>query len=328
MTLDSVELKRRLLLRLKGIESGDALIGPATVHLRLTDLCNLACPYCWYYGKGSTFRPTGKNHMPFEAFKRLVDDCADLQVDTINLSGIGDPTLHPRFYEMLPYLEKSFAVTIFTNGTFPIERCRDILRADRIIINLGAASRESYQALQGRDLFIRVIKNIRELAKLRPQLNPNFFIEVVFIVTNLNEPELLKTEQLVRKLGADFVNKKIFEPSAHNHDIQVSHQEENVAVAGEWPPCYHGWFYSAVKLSGEVNVCCYTQSLTIGNVYETSFKEIWQSHAYSQARASALGGGEPFRSDHDCLNCRATRRNQEIAAYLQQYHQVRKAVTR
>jgi molybdenum cofactor biosynthesis enzyme MoaA len=175
MTLDQRELKRRLFLRLKGVESGQPLIGPATVHLRLTDLCNLKCPYCWYYGEGSTYHPTGKDHLPYDVFERLASDCAELQVDTVNLSGVGDPIFHPRFYDMLQHLERTFAVTIFTNGTFPIERCRDILRADRIIINLGAADRESYEALQGRDLFVKVIKNIRELARLRPQINPKFF---------------------------------------------------------------------------------------------------------------------------------------------------------
>lgn len=324
MILGSREQKRRLLLRLKGIESGRSLIGPATVHLRLTDLCNLACPYCWYYAPGSALHPTGKNHLPFDLFENIARDCVDLQVDTINLSGIGDPTLHPRFYDILRHLEPSFAVTIFTNGTFPIERCRDILRADRIVINLGQADRESYRALQGRDLFVKVIKNIRQLAKLKPQFNPNFSIEVVFIKTSLNVESLLRTENLVKKLGANLVQKKEFEPSEHNRHIMLPDQEEKEEITGEWPPCYHGWFYSAIKLNGDVNVCCYSQSLTIGNVYTTSFKDIWGSQEYFRARASALTGGQPFRSDHDCINCRAAWRNKEIATQMEMYNRVRK----
>lgn len=325
MRLDQRELKRRSLLRLKGIESGRSLIGPATVHLRITDLCNLACPYCWYYGEGSALRPAGKTHLPYGLFESLASDCADLQVDTINLSGIGDPILHPRFYDMLPHLEKTFAVTIFTNGTFPIERCPDILRADHIIINLGAPDRESYHDLQGRDLFVKVIKNIRELNRLRPKLNPDFIIEVVFIVTRLNRQSFSKTDGLVRKLGANLVHKKLFEASDHNRHIMLSDQEEKIEINGDWPPCYHGWFYSAIKLNGDVNVCCYTQSLTIGNVFKASFKDIWGSDAYTRARALALRGGDPFRSDHDCINCPAARHNKEIGAQMEMYNQVRKA---
>ena len=236
------------------------------------------------------FIRTGKHHLPFEVFERLARDCISLQVDTINLSGIGDPILHPRFYDMLRLLEPSIAATIFTNGTFPIERCRDILRADRIIINLGEADRKSYRELHGRDFFMKVIRNIRELARLKPQFNPNFSIEVVIIVTNLNARHVERTEKLVRKLGADLVQKKEFQPSEHNREIMMPDQEEKIELEGEWPPCYHGWFYSAVKLNGDVNVCCFMDRLTVGNVCTASFKDIWGSEAYSRARASALKG--------------------------------------
>lgn len=324
MILDQREQKRRMLLRLKGIASGRALTGPATVHLRLTDLCNLACQYCWYYGPNSTLRPSGKDHFPYEAFEGIARDCAELQVDKINLSGIGDPTLHPRFYDMLEHLEDSFAVTIYTNGTFPIARCRDILRADHIVINLGEADRASYRALQGKDLFIKVIKNIRELARLRAEYNPDFCIEVVFVDTRLNTESLLRTESLVRRLGVDKVQKKLFEVSDHNHHIMLSDEEEKIEVSGEWPPCYHGWFYSAVRLNGDVNVCSFTKRLTIGNVLKTSFKDIWASDEYAAARASALRGGEPFKNYHECINCRVASRNREFAAQLEMYDRLQK----
>jgi MoaA/NifB/PqqE/SkfB family radical SAM enzyme len=319
MIHDPRELKRRSLLRLKGIESGRALIGPATVQLHLTDLCNLRCQYCYYYGPGSALLPTGKNHLPYEVFEKVTADLAALKVDTINLSGIGDPSLHPRFYDMLRHLEKDFKVTMNTNATFPIERCRDILRADGIVINLGADDRASYRELQGKDLFMRVIKNIRELARLRPKYNPNFYIEVVFVVNRLNEQSLQKTEDLVRKLGADHVQRKKFQPSDHNLHMMLPGEKQNSEIAGDWPPCYHGWFYSSIKLNGDVNVCCFMQSLKIGNVLSTSFKDIWQSPMYAQARNSALTGKEPFSSDHDCINCPAARRNKEIGAQLETY---------
>ncbi len=324
MTLDQREIKRRLVLRLKGVGSGQALIGPATVQIHLTDVCNLACRYCYYHGHGSAHRPTGKNHLPFDTFVRVVDDCMSLQVDTIYLSGQGDPTLHPRFYEMLNYLwHKPFSLTLYSNGTFPLERCREILKADRIVINLGEADRASYRALQGKDLLMRVLKNIRELARLRPQVNPNFRMEVIFIATRLNAASQSKTESLVKKLGVDWVRKTAAEISEHNHHIRLPNQEDKTTLSGEWPPCYHGWFYSAIKLNGDVNVCCFMQRLTIGNAYATSFKDVWESEAYSRARALALGG-DTFRNYPECINCRVAWRNQEIAAQMGIYERVRK----
>ena len=224
---------------------------------------------------------------------------------------------------MLEHLENSFAVTIFTNGTFPIKRCRDILRSDHIVINLGEADRESYRALQGKDLFVKVIKNIRELAKLRSEFNPDFCIEVVFIASRLNFASLANTELMVKKIGADIVRKKIVETKEHNYDIGIFKERGIDEAAREWPPCYHGWFYSAIRLDGDVNVCSFMRRVTMGNVYKTSFKEVWGSEAYSSARTSALTG-DPFRNFKDCINCRAADRNKEIASQMDMYNRVLK----
>jgi MoaA/NifB/PqqE/SkfB family radical SAM enzyme len=322
---DPHELKRRSLLRLKSVSSPRPLIGPATVQFHITDLCNLACQYCFYHGAGTTHRPSGKKYLPFDLFKGLVRDCLDLQVDTIYLSGQGEPTLHPRFYDMLRCLEPSFKVNIYSNGTFPIERCRDILRSDHIVINLGEADRESYRALTGGDLFIKVIKNIRELARLRPKFNPDFFIEVLFVMTRLNAENLLRTENLVLELGADLVQKRKFEVSDFNRHLMLTDEEEKAKSTGGWLPCYFGWFNSAVEFNGDVNICCFMQSLTVGNAYKTSFKDVWGSDAYSRARILALRGEDPFRNDKACAHCATTCQNKDIAAQMEMYDRVRKA---
>ena len=323
MILDQRELKRRLLLRLKGVELPRPLIGPEMAQFHITEMCNIKCQYCGYHGAGTTHRPSGEKHMPYETFEKLKRDCLDLQVDRIYLSGQGEPTIHPRFYDMLRDLEQSFAINIYSNGTFPIEHCRDILRADHIVINLGEGDRESYRALVGRDLFVKVIKNIRELARLRPLYNPKFCIEVLFVITQLNADSLLKTEALVRKLGADIVQRRKFEVFDFNTHLKLPGHQEKERIEGEWLPCYYGWFNSAIKFNGDVNVCCFMQSLTIGNAYKTSFREVWESDAYAQARALALSGGDPFRNDHKCINCTTTCQNKAIGAQMEMYNRVR-----
>ncbi len=310
-------------MRLESLKSGRLLIGPEKVHFRLTDLCNLTCQYCWEYGPNNTDRPTGKNHLPFDVFERVVRDLVDLRVDKIELSGIGDPTLHPRFYDILKCLEPSFTTTIFTNATFPIDRCRDILRADHIVINLGEADRASYRALQGKDLFMRVVKNIKELARLKPQINPNFRLEVVFIETRMNAHSFSKTEKLAKMLGADYIRKSSFDVSDHNRELLLSDQEVKTNTGGRWTPCYHGWFDSAILINGDVNVCCLMKRLTIGNILKSSFKDIWESDEYANVRTLALKGGKPFGSSDECINCRAVMRNQGIEAQLEKYKERR-----
>lgn len=327
MLLDPRELKRRVLLRFKGVEveSGKALIGPTTVQIHLTNLCNLTCRYCYYYGVGTTHRPDGKTHLPFDTFAKIIRNCVDLQVDEVLLSGQGEPSLHPHFYEMLEYLEdQPLFVQLYSNATFPLKRCSNILKSvDRITINLGAPDRATYLKLQGKDLFIRVIKNIRELARLKPQLNPNFDLKVVFIANSVNTESQSKTENLVKKLGADVIYPKPAETYDFNDYVKFPGHENKTKLEGEWPPCYHGWFYSAIKLNGNVNVCCTMQRITIGNVFKTSFKDIWQSEGYRAVRPAALKG-ETFRNYDECINCCMALHNKRIGEQMKIYDQSKK----
>ncbi len=322
MILDPHELKRRQLLRLKGIESGRALIGPEVVQIHLTDRCNLACRFCYAYAPGSPNVPIGVNHLSLKLFSSVVCDCVDLQVDRINLSGEGDPTLHPRFYDMLRYLEsKSISVSIHSNATFPTERCRDILRADYILINLGASSREGYRALHGRDLFMRVIKNIRELARLREKYNPDFRINILFIETTLNASSLASTRDIVKKLGADEIINVRAETWEYTQDFSLSESLAKEALVKEWLPCYHGWFFSQVNISGEVRLCCYLEKKNITDLRERSFKEVWFSPDYHHARISAVSG-DGYKDLKECKNCIGARDNKKYAAQLEEFKRI------
>lgn len=310
---------RRSLLRLKGIESGQALIGPATVQLDLTNVCDMACRFCHHFAPDSPYLPVSENNLSFEHFKSIIKDCRELQVDMINLSGIGEPTMHPEFYKMLEHIEGSFEVIVTSSATFPKERCMDILRADCIIINLAEADRAGYQALHGRDRLLRVAGNIRELARLRSEFNPDFRIEVVFVETNLNAGSFSRTENLARRLGADNVYKQKFFAGDHTEDILLPEQRWRTGIQSEWPACYHGWFYSSIKLNGDVNVCTFLRRVNIGNVFKCSFKQVWMSDEYSRARRSALTG-DPFRSFHECINCSLSARNKAIGVQRDIYN--------
>ncbi len=329
MYLDKTELMRRLFLRFKGIESGKAVIGPETVQIHITNQCNLMCRYCYYYGPGTKHQPDGKTHIPFDVFVRIVRDCIDLKVDTVILSGQGEPTIHPHFCKMMDYLEyQPLSVRLFSNGTFPLKYCANILKAvDHIIINLGEADRASYRYLQGKDFFVRVIKNIRELARLKSQLNPNFRLEVVFLKTSLNEKNRLKNNNLVKKMGVEVFYPKVAETYEHNKHIQALDDEEKTEFVEEWEPCYQGWFYSSIKLNGNVNVCCVMQRIILGNIYKISFKNIWESEKYRAVRRPVLRG-EPFRIYHECINCCMALHNKRIGENIKIYDRNKKRYDR
>jgi MoaA/NifB/PqqE/SkfB family radical SAM enzyme len=43
-------------------------------------------------------------------------------------------------------------------------------------------------------------------------------------------------------------------------------------------PCYVGWAFTRINANGDVNPCLKADRILIGNIYEKSFKEIWNSY--------------------------------------------------
>ncbi len=53
-------------------------------------------------------------------------------------------------------------------------------------------------------------------------------------------------------------------------------------------PCYMGWGFSRIMADGRVAPCCKGHRMVMGNLYEKSFHEIWQSAKYSEFRQNGL----------------------------------------
>jgi len=80
---------------------------PELVDLKITDYCNMGCPYC-YQGSSSA----GK-HADLEKIKRLLQSLSKLQVFEVALGG-GETTLHPDFLEILKLCKDLGIVPNFT----------------------------------------------------------------------------------------------------------------------------------------------------------------------------------------------------------------------
>ena len=174
MIIDAAQLKRRYLQRIAGARDRQVYIGPEVVTVEITNSCNLNCRYCWIHAPGNPHHSEQGLFSPWEKFLKVVCDCVDLNVDEMYISAAGEPTIHPLFRDMMRHLEKQpLYVKLLTNGTFPVDYCQDVMRADHVVINLSAVDRQQYHELQGQDLFDRVMANIEHLVALRDADNPD-----------------------------------------------------------------------------------------------------------------------------------------------------------
>ena len=260
------------------------MVVPRMVGIWLTNNCNLGCTYCYYADKhDNSFLQTKRVY-------QLLDELRELGVESLEFSGGGEPTLHWNCFELIKRAKTmGFKVGLLTNGT--VMDFDNIHYLDYIRVSLDSQDRESYERIKGKDYFARVLNNVKKLISLRQSPRPRVGIKFM-----INRSNFIEIEQMVR-LGiesgpVDYVQ---FKATHTDKDELAKYSETVESRLNELKAKYSGFVYGSVKRArakvkcfmspihatitakGEVLGCCYlfSDKVVIGNIYETSFKNIW-----------------------------------------------------
>lgn len=181
---------------------------PTYLQVEPVGQCNLRCRMC-----PIRFRTDGPPHGPpafmdFDAFTRLVDQFPRL--DHVQLQGLGEPMMHPRFFDMVAYATRK-RVRVSTNTNLTLlndtraERCVTSGLAE-LHASLDGATPETYELIRVRAKFDRVLANLRRLIAAKRRLGsdtPKVRMVVVAMRANLHEfPALVR---LAHEVGIDTV---------------------------------------------------------------------------------------------------------------------------
>ncbi len=155
--------------------------------------CNLRCRMCpiQYRKDGPPYGPPA--FISFEKFKRLIDGFPN--VSELHLQGLGEPLMHPRFFDMVRYAaDKHINVSVNTNLTFlsreKAERCvRSGLNT--LHASIDGATATTYEWIRRGADFRKVTSNLNELVRARDGLNSEFpHVRLVMVVMRRNLREL------------------------------------------------------------------------------------------------------------------------------------------
>lgn len=97
--------------KLKGLQDGKRP-SPVMFHMSPCNPCNLTCSFCCFANRAM------KEMLTIEQMKKAVDSFVELGATGMELTGGGEPTLHPQFDVIVKYArERGLKVGVCTNGT-------------------------------------------------------------------------------------------------------------------------------------------------------------------------------------------------------------------
>jgi len=171
---------------------------PKFVQIEPVGQCNLRCTMC-----PVQFRKDGPPHGPsafiqYDVFCSLIEQFGS--VSELHLQGLGEPLLHPRFFDMVSYAaQRGIRVTTNTNMTVMTEaRAAECVASGlhTMHVSLDGAHAEAYEAIRVKARFDKVLRNLRRLMQAKAaaaSLLPHVRLVAVVMRQNLEElPELVR----------------------------------------------------------------------------------------------------------------------------------------
>jgi organic radical activating enzyme len=196
-------------------------IAPISINLDLTTACNFRCDHCIDWDILNT-----PNKHDVEVLRNSLKEMRDRGLRSVILIGGGEPTLHPKFVEMVRYMkeELDLQIAVVTNGTgnhkiMEVADCLD--ERDWVRLSLDSGTNDTFVAMHKPVNPQVTLQGICEWVPKIKAINPRFkygfsFIIVwkgaqrddVNIVENFHEMKL--ATQLARDYEFDYISMKPF----------------------------------------------------------------------------------------------------------------------
>jgi len=202
----------RNLVRLLGLISEHAFIGPQTVVIDPHHRCNINCLHCWVHTPSIKHtREFLDRKLDYNIYKQMIDDFAELKVDSIIFQGDGEPLLYDKFFDMVKYARsKGIETLFFTNGLLLNKGIAEELvklGVSQIFCSLPAATDKTYNLVTGckeSGAINKVLENLKYLTSAKRQANKiNPKLIMTHVIHTLNHKEIIEMAENDVEIGAD-----------------------------------------------------------------------------------------------------------------------------
>jgi len=253
---------------------------PYPVHLDIesTNYCLLNCGMC-----PRRFMKRKKGFMDWKTLQKIIEESKG-KTKTCYFHQMGDPLLHPEIVPMLRYIrDAGILTTISTSGVLLTPKMSKALFEEaklfHLIISFDSLKKEVYEQLRLGADFEQVLENVSACATLKKEKGYSTLVELQTIKMRQNESEVDHFKKWFQS-ALEGIDRLSFKPfsfwAGHVPDWSLADRKPKKYV------CTMFNYSASVYWNGDVVTCCmdYDGFTKVGNIYENSLKEIWDSERY------------------------------------------------
>lgn len=278
------------------------LLGPLTIHLSITNSCDLKCTHCF---ASEEMLQGEENPLTLKEMDALFKEASSMGCMRTALTG-GEPLNRPEVFEIIDSAAGHGIDTCLTTNGIRLnkETVKQISKRPFAWVNvsLEGATAETNDAVRGKGSFNQVTHNIKKHLKWRVPFS------LSITLNRINTHEIPMFQKLARELGAESIMLRGCYPigaAAHDdnlcmslteyedaisalrnssHNIQVVPSSceatdiKELAIIFDNFGCAAGNTVATVLTDGNVSPCSLiTGGMELENIRDKSFKEIWDS---------------------------------------------------
>ena len=247
---------------------------PLVMLVEPTSICNLRCQMCFQSDDSFSRDRSLMGRMEFGLFQQIIDEMAAHGCDSLVLASRGEPTLHPRFADMLAYASpRVLDVKMNTNATRLDEPlCHRILQAEPNLVVFSADSEDpaQYEEIRKGARFDQVLENVRRFRDIRAKQYPNSRTTTRVSATLFRKDQ---NAEAIRSFWSELVDQVAV------HSAWPFWDSYNAPLSEVTNPCGLLWERMFIWWDGVCNPCDidYKSHLAMGKLdARTSIQEIWR----------------------------------------------------
>jgi MoaA/NifB/PqqE/SkfB family radical SAM enzyme len=253
---------------------------PDQVYVELTNACNARCTIC-----ATPDMERKRRVMPFELFRKIIDECARYRARRILPFLHGETLLVPGVFDYFRYIRRTSPtshVNLTTNGSrLDPDVAATILEeelVDSLIVSIDGADKETFERIRIGLNYDEVRANVLGFIRRRNALGKNRPKVSIAMVTVEENRHCRKAFERAWQ-EADEVRFSVY----FNWAGQL---QNHGRVPHKLNFCERIYHYITILADGRVALCCFDSEAThsVGDVSHQSIHEVWHSDSFNRKR--------------------------------------------